>query len=263
MVFTLMEIWDNCKLAAAFFKQRSRLEIPFFNKRLSAMNSSANSAPRMDIEHARFNMVEQQIRPWDVLDPVVLDLLMRLHREDFVPEQHRALAFVDMEIPLGHGETMLSPKLEARMLQELGIQRGDSILEIGTGSGYMTALLASLGRHVYSVDIAADFTRTAAARLAAHGINNVTLETGDAARGWDKHGPYDVIVLTGSVPVLPESFQQSLNPGGRLLAVVGTAPAMHARLITRAGGGACHAVTLFETCTTPLKNALQLQRFVF
>ena len=227
------------------------------------MNSSANSAPRMDIEHARFNMVEQQIRPWDVLDPVVLDLLMRLHREDFVPEQHRALAFVDMEIPLGHGECMLSPKLEARMLQELGIQRGDSILEIGTGSGYMTALLASLGRHVYSVDIAADFTRTAAARLAAHGISNVTLETGDAARGWDKHGPYDVIVLTGSVPVLPESFQQSLNPGGRLLAVVGAAPAMHARLITRAGGGACHAVTLFETCTTPLKNALQLQRFVF
>ncbi len=263
MVFKLMEIWDNCKLAAAFFKQRSRLEIPFFNKQLSAMNSSANSAPRMDIEHIRFNMVEQQIRPWDVLDPMVLDLLMRLHREDFVPEQHRALAFVDMEIPLGHGETMLSPKLEARMLQELGIQRGDSILEIGTGSGYMTALLASLGRHVYSVDIAADFTRTAAARLAAHGISNVTLETGDAARGWDKHGPYDVIVLTGSVPVLPESFQQSLNPGGRLLAVVGAAPAMHARLLTRAGGGACHAVTLFETCTTPLKNALQLQRFVF
>ncbi len=227
------------------------------------MNPSANSAPRMDIERARFNMVEQQIRPWEVLDPVVLDLLMRLHREDFVPEQHRALAFADLEIPLGHGECMLAPKLEARMLQELGVQHSDSILEVGTGSGYMTALLASLGRHVYSVDIMPDFTRTAAARLAAHSIGNVTLETGDAARGWDKHGPYDVIVLTGSVPVLPESFQQSLNPGGRLLPVVGTAPAMQARLITCTGNGACNAVTLFETCTTPLKNALQLQRFVF
>jgi protein-L-isoaspartate(D-aspartate) O-methyltransferase len=227
------------------------------------MNPSANSAPRMDIEHARFNMVEQQIRPWDVLDPVVLDLLMHLHREDFVPEQHRALAFADLEIPLGHGECMLAPKLEARMLQELGVQRGDSILEIGTGSGYMTALLANLGRHVYSVDIVPDFTRSAAARLAAHNISNVTLETGDAARGWDKHGPYDVIVLTGSVPVLPENFQQSLNPGGRLLAVVGVAPAMQARLLTRAGGGACSAVTLFETCVPSLKNALQLQRFVF
>lgn len=227
------------------------------------MNSPANSAPRMDVERARFNMVEQQIRPWDVLDPVVLDLLMRLHREDFVPEQHRALAFADLEIPLGHGETMLSPKLEARMLQELGVQRGDTILEIGTGSGYMTALLASLGRHVYSVDIIPEFTRSAAARLAAHNIGNVTLETGDAARGWDKHGPYDVILLTGSVPVLPDSFQQSLNSGGRLLAVVGVAPAMQARLVTRGEGGACSAVNLFETCTAPLKNAMQLQRFVF
>ncbi len=227
------------------------------------MNALANSTPRMDIEHARFNMVEQQIRPWDVLDPVVLDLLMRLHREDFVPEQHRALAFADLEIPLGHGECMLSPKLEARMLQGVGVQSGDTILEIGTGSGYMTALLASLGRHVYSVEIVPEFTRGAAARLAAHNISNVTLETGDAARGWDKHGPYDVIVLTGSVPVLPESFQQSLNPGGRLLAVVGAAPAMQTQLVTRANGGACHSVTLFETCTAPLKNALQLQRFVF
>ncbi len=227
------------------------------------MNPSAHSVPRMDIEHARFNMVEQQIRPWDVLDPAVLELLMRLHREDFVPEQHRALAFADLEIPLGHGECMLAPKLEARMLQELGIQPGDSILEIGTGSGYMTALLASLGKHVCSVDIVPDFTRGAAARLATHGITNVTLETGDAARGWDKQGPYDVIVLTGSVPVLPENFQQSLNPGGRLLAVVGTAPAMQARLLTRSAGDACHAVNLFETVITPLKNAPQLQRFVF
>lgn len=227
------------------------------------MNPPALSTPRMDIEHARFNMVEQQIRPWDVLDPVVLDLLMQLHREDFVPEQHRALAFADLEIPLSHGEHMLSPKLEARMLQELGIKRGDSILEIGTGSGYMTALLASLGRHVCSVDLVPEFTRVAAARLASLGISNITLENGDAARGWDQHGPYDVIVLTGSVPVLPDSFQQSLNPGGRLLAVVGVAPAMQARLITRTESGACRTAGLFETSIAPLKNALQLQRFVF
>lgn len=217
----------------------------------------------MDYEHARFNMIEQQIRTWEVLDPRVLSLLSELRREDYVPPQYKSLAFADMEIPLGQGEVMLAPKLEARLVQELALTPDDSVLEIGTGSGYMTALLASLGRHVYSVEIVPEFTRGAAARLAAHNISNVTLETGDAARGWDKHGPYDVIVLTGSVPVLPESFQQSLNPGGRLLAVVGAAPAMQTQLVTRANGGACHSVTLFETCTAPLKNALQLQRFVF
>ncbi len=227
------------------------------------MINIAAAAPRADIEHTRFNMVEQQIRTWDVLDPTVLDLLMRLHREDFVPQLHRALAFADMEIPLGHGETMLSPKLEARMLQELAIKNTDSVLEVGTGSGYMTALLASLARHVYSVDIVTEFTRNAAEHLAAHSIRNVTLETGDAARGWDQHGPYDVIVLTGSLPVLPESFQRSLNPGGRLLAVVGEPPAMQARLISCAHAGAYHSVTLFETSIPPLKNALQPQRFVF
>lgn len=221
------------------------------------------SAPSPDIERNRFFMVEQQIRTWEVLDPVVLDLLMRVHREDFVPPAHRALAFAEMEIPLGHGEVMLSPKVEARMLQELMIKNTDAVLEIGTGSGYMTALLASLARHVYSVEIVPDFTRTAASRLSAAGISNVTLETGDAARGWDKHGPYDVIVLTGSVPVLPEAFQQSLNVGGRLIAVVGEAPVMQARLITRTQGNACNTITLFETCIPSLKNALQPQRFAF
>lgn len=221
------------------------------------------AAPSTDIERARFFMVEQQIRTWEVLDPVVLDLLMHLHREDFVPPAHRALAFADMEIPLGHGEVMLAPKTEARLVQSLGLRDTDSVLEIGTGSGYMTALLAGLGRHVYSVDIVPEFTHSAAARLAAAGIRNVTLDSGDAARGWDKHGPYDAIVLTGSVPVLPESFQQSLNPGGRLIAVVGEAPVMQTQLVTRGQGGACCTVTLFETCIPPLRNALQPQRFVF
>jgi protein-L-isoaspartate(D-aspartate) O-methyltransferase len=218
---------------------------------------------QMNVERARFNMVEQQIRTWEVLDQRVLDLLLRVHRENFVPEHYKALAFADMEIPIGHGEKMLHPKIEARMLQELAIAETDRILEVGTGSGYMTALLASLGQHVYSVDIEPEYTRSAAAKLAAHAIRNVTLETGDAARGWDSHSPYDVIVLTGSLPLLPSSFQENLKPGGRLLAVVGEAPVMEARLITRIAAGAYHAVGLFETCITPLRNAQQPERFVF
>ena len=219
--------------------------------------------PQLDVERARFNMVEQQIRPWEVLDPRVLDLLFRLHREDFVPPQYRALAFVDMEIPIGHGEKMLAPKMEARMLQELGLGVGERILEVGTGSGYMTALLASLGGHVYSVDIVPEFTGSAGANLAAHGFGNVTLETGDAARGWERHAPYDAIVVTGSLPVLPAAFAKSLRPGGRLIAVVGEPPVMEARLVTCVAAGACNTTGLFETCIAPLKNALQPERFVF
>jgi protein-L-isoaspartate(D-aspartate) O-methyltransferase len=216
-----------------------------------------------DLERARFNMVEQQIRTWEVLDQRVLDLLFRVPREQFVPEPYRALAFADMEIPIGHGEKMLQPKLEARMLQELALNPTDRVLEVGTGSGYMTALLASLGGHVYSVDIVAEFTRTAAVKLAAHGIANVTLETGDAARGWDSRAPYDAIVLTGSVPVLADAFEASLTPGGRLLAVVGEDPVMEARLITRVAAGASSTVTLFETCIPPLRNAPRAAKFVF
>lgn len=219
--------------------------------------------PQLDFERARFNMVEQQIRPWEVLDQQVLDLLFRVKREDFVPPQYRALAFADMEIPIGHGETMLAPKIEARMLQELALQPEDRVLEVGTGSGYMTALLASLCNHVYNVDIIAEFTKSAGAKLAAHGITNVTLETGDAARGWDRHAPYDAIVLTGSVPILAEAFRQSLTPGGRLIAVVGEPPVMEARLITRVAAGAFNSVGLFETCIAPLRNAPQPERFVF
>ncbi len=217
----------------------------------------------MDVERARFNMVEQQIRPWEVLDPKVLDLLLKVRREDYVPDAYKSLAFADLEIPIGLGETMLSPKLEARILQELAINPDDRILEIGTGSGYMTALLASQGAHVYSIDIVDAFTHSAGARLAQHGIRNVTLETGDAARGWDKHGPYDVIVLTGSTPVLAGSFQQSLKAGGRLFAVVGEAPAMEAQLTTCAATGTYGAISLFETVIPALRNAPQRARFVF
>jgi protein-L-isoaspartate(D-aspartate) O-methyltransferase len=218
---------------------------------------------QLDFERARFNMVEQQIRPWEVLDQRVLDLLFRVRREDYVPPHYRALAFADMEIPIGHGETMLAPKLEARMLQELALEPGERVLEVGTGSGYMTALLASLAQHVVSVDIVAEFTQSAAEKLAAHGIANVTLETGDAARGWERHAPYDAILLTGSVPVLAEAFQESLGPGGRLLAVVGEPPVMEARLVTCTAPGAYSTIGLFETCIAPLRNAPRPPRFVF
>jgi protein-L-isoaspartate(D-aspartate) O-methyltransferase len=218
---------------------------------------------QIDVERARFNMVEQQIRPWEVLDQQVLDLLFQVRREEFVPPQYRGLAFADMEIPLDHGEKMLAPKLEARMLQELAVKPADRVLEVGTGSGYMTALLAKRGAHVTSVEIIPEFSAQAAVRLKTHGITNVTLEVGDAARGWGKQAPYDVIVLTGSVPVLVDDFQRSLNPGGRLLAVVGEAPVMEARLITCAASGACNALGLFETCIPALRNAPQPPRFVF
>ena len=217
----------------------------------------------MNIEQARFNMVEQQIRPWEVLDQTVLDALSIVRRECFVPEKYRALAFVDMEIPLGSGEAMMSPKLEARIAQELALTKTDHILEIGTGSGYLTALLAHLGGSVVSVEIVRELSEQAADNLRAQGVDNVTLEIGDAARGWQRHAPYDAIVLTGSVPVLPEAFQASLKPGGRLIAIVGDLPVMSARLVTCVGAGACNSIDLFETCVAPLRNALQPERFVF
>ena len=217
----------------------------------------------MDFEQARFNMVEQQIRTWEVLDQAVLDLLSRIRREEYVPSQYRSLAFIDMEIPLGHGEVMLAPKLEARLVQEAALRPADSVLEVGTGSGYMTALLASLGRHVYSVDIIAEFTAKARETLAAHGITNVTLETGDAARGWPQHAPYDVIVLTGSVPHLPPDLERLLAADGRLIVIVGDEPVMTARRIRRVGESAFSREGLFETCIKALRNAPQPERFVF
>jgi protein-L-isoaspartate(D-aspartate) O-methyltransferase len=222
--------------------------------------------PQIDAEYlkrARFNMVEQQIRPWEVLDQQVLDLLFEVRREEFMPESYRSLAFADMEVPLGHGEKMLAPKLEARMLQELALKRSDRILEVGTGSGYMTALLARCGSHVHSVEIIPELSERARERLDAHGVHNVTLEVGDAARGWTKHAPYDAILLTGSVPVLAEDFRASLAPGGRLIAVVGEAPVMEAQLITAARTDAFHTLVLFETCIPALRNAPQPRRFVF
>jgi protein-L-isoaspartate(D-aspartate) O-methyltransferase len=217
----------------------------------------------MDYEQARFNMIEQQIRPWEVLDPKVLDLLSRVKREDFTPQVYQSLAFVDMEIPLGHGEVMWSPRVEARALQALQIQPGDRALEIGTGSGYLTALLASQADSVVTVEIHADLKEEAEKRFHAHGFANIQTRQGDAARDWPGDGNFDVIVLTGSVPMLPEAYLKRLNPGGRLFAIVGEGPAMSARLVTCVSPGVYHTDSLFETVSKTLANAAEPERFVF
>jgi len=216
----------------------------------------------MDFEQARFNMVEQQIRTWEVLDSTVLDLLFTVRREDFVPHAHRALAFADLEIPIGHGEAMWAPKLEARAVQELALRRGESVLEIGTGSGYLTALMASLAGHVTSVEIHADLAGEARAKLAAAALDNVEVRVGDGARGFGSEA-YDAIVLTGSTPVLHEAFCKQLKPGGRVFAIVGDAPAMSARLYRWTAPGACVMAPIFETVVRPLRNAPEPARFTF
>jgi protein-L-isoaspartate(D-aspartate) O-methyltransferase len=217
----------------------------------------------MDIEQARYNMVEQQIRPWDVLDQEILDLLFKVRREDFVPPAHRALAFVDMEIPLGHGQAMWTPKLEARVLQELVVKPSDRVLEIGTGSGYLTALLASRAGEVVSVDIEPEFTAAATQKLRAHGLDTISLFTADAACDWADDAGFDVIVLTGSTPLLADAWRGRLRVGGRLFAIVGEAPVMQAQLVTCTAPGVTRSVTLFETCVAPLVNAPQPAAFVF
>ena len=215
----------------------------------------------MNLEQARYNMIEQQIRPWDVLNQDVLDLLAQIPREDFVPAKYRNIAFTDVAIPLEHNQSMLPPKIEARLLQAVEIQSKDDVLQVGTGSGYVTALLASMGGHVTSVDIHADLQEQAQQKLTEHNIHNVTMECGDAAQGWNPNRTYDVIVIAGGLPILPESFQRALNKGGRLFAFVGDAPAMEALLITRVGDNEWSHEVLFETEVPELENAPQPERF--
>ncbi len=216
----------------------------------------------MDIERARFNMVEQQIRTWDVLNQDILDLLFTVKREEFVPPAYRLLAFADLEIPLADGERMWAPKMEARVLQELKIKGGDEVLEIGTGSGYLTALLASQGAKVTSVEINPRLAADARARLARAGIHGVELAVGDGARGWGT-ATFDAIVLTGSTPILPDSIGAQINPGGRIFAVIGDTPVMVARMIRNVGPGAMTTHDLFETVIEPLHNAAHAERFLF
>jgi protein-L-isoaspartate(D-aspartate) O-methyltransferase len=215
-----------------------------------------------DVEKARFNMVEQQIRTWDVLDQTILDLLFTVRREEFVPAAARQLAFADLEIPIGEGQRMWAPRVEARVLQELAIAPREEVLEIGTGSGYFAALLARRAARVTTLEIFRSLHEQARSTLAAHGFGNVDTVLGDGARGWGE-AHYDVIVLTGSTPVLPERFLGQLRPGGRLFAIVGEAPVMHARLITSGASGTYVARNLFETVVEPLVNAEQASGFSF
>lgn len=221
----------------------------------------------MNIEQARFNMVEQQIRTWAVLDQNVLDLLYVVRREDFVPPAYRALAFSDLEIPLTSnseaGERMWQPKMEARVLQELAVRKSDIVLEVGTGSGYLTALLAHRAQRVVSIEINPALKAQGEKNLLSQDLDNISLELGDAARGWSQHNPYDVIVLTASTPVLPPEILNQLKPGGRLFAIVGDAPVMSARIVTCRSPGSYDSVALFETNFTPLRNAAQPVRFKF
>jgi len=216
-----------------------------------------------NIEQARFNMIEQQVRPWDVLDPQVLDTMNAVPRELFVPERYRSLAFADTSIPLGHDQVMMAPKLEGRLLQALAITPTDRVLEIGTGSGYLTACLARLGQHVTSYDIHADFTAAAGEALQAQSINNVTLITADAASGIDSDERFDAIAVTGSIPVLQQQFYRNLAVGGRLFVISGELPIMEACLITRVDENNWSRESLLETCMPPLQNAAQPQAFTF
>jgi protein-L-isoaspartate(D-aspartate) O-methyltransferase len=216
----------------------------------------------LNVEVARHNMVNGQIRTWDVLDERLLDVIARGPRHEFVPTAWRHLAYADLQIPLGHGQVMMQPMVEARLLQALEIGPKDRILEIGTGSGWMTWLLAQLGREVVSVELVPELHQSAAARLAAHGVGNVTLELGDGARGWPNQAPYDVILVTGSLPLLPDSLREQLAPNGRLAAIVGRSPAMTAMLIRRRDSR-FDEQALFTTDLPPLANAPQPERFVF
>jgi protein-L-isoaspartate(D-aspartate) O-methyltransferase len=219
--------------------------------------------PQLNIEQARFNMVEQQIRPWDVLDQRVLDLISQVPREEFVPMAYRNLAFADIEIPLGHDQIMMSPKLEGRILQTLLLNPKETVLEIGTGSGYFTALLAKSAQHVESVDIVEDFVKTAAEKLKAFHIHNVSLQTNDAMKILDTETQYDVIVFTGSVPVLEPQFYRQLKIGGCLFAIVGEEPIMQAQLVNRITDKEFEMETLFETSLPPLIGVPEPDRFVF
>ena len=221
----------------------------------------------MNLEQARQNMIAQQIRTWEVLDNDVLQTLVDIRREAFVPAAYQSLAFVDTDIPLPAGQNMFSPKLEARLLQEAAPRNDELVLEIGTGSGYMAALLAHHARHVVTVEIEPELQKLAEANLKAYGIANVTVALGDGARGWTGSGahaaPYDLILVSGSLPVLPRSLLEQLKVGGRLLAIVGEAPVMAACLVKRTAADAWDTVKLFETSARPLRNAEAPSAFHF
>ena len=217
----------------------------------------------MNFEQARFNMVEQQIRPWEVLDGRVLSLLENIHREDFVPVRYRKLAFADLAIPLDCDQVMMRPKIEARMLQALELRPDETVLEIGTGSGFITACLAGLAKRVVSVEIFPELLEAAALKLKDKGIDNTELFVGDVMGGWQPEQAHDVVVVTGSVPDVPEQFLGWVNPGGRLFVVTGDSPAMEAYLMKRLDVTEWSQESLFETDLPRLVHAEQAPEFEF
>ena len=220
----------------------------------------------MDFEKARFNMVEQQVRPWDVLDTRVLDVINEVPRENFTPDQYKNLAYADTRIPLGSFNdspcTMANPIIDGRILQEMNIQEDDLILEIGTGSGYLTACLAKLGRHVDTVDINEELTAMAEKNLQAMNINNVNLSTGDASKTWEQKRNYDVIVISAAMKTIPSSYKNLLKIDGRMFVVTGDAPAMTAHRVTRTEKNKWTVEDLFETSIEPMIQAVK-QTFTF
>lgn len=217
----------------------------------------------MNLEQARFNMVEQQIRPWEVLDTDVLDLLMTVRREEFVPEAYRSLALSEAEIPLPAGQLMLRPVIEGKILQALQVKKEDQVLEIGAGSGYFAALLAARAAWVRTIEIEPELVRLAHANLERYGVQNVIVEEGDGAQGWAKNAPYDVIAVSGGLPVVPQALLDQLKVGGRLFAFVGEAPVMEARLVTRVAEDQFQTINLFETVEPILRNAVRPATFSF
>jgi protein-L-isoaspartate(D-aspartate) O-methyltransferase len=210
---------------------------------------------------ARQNMIENQVRPWEVLDPRVLDVLGAVRREDFVPARYRALAFADMALPIGHGETMMKPTVEGRLLQALALTGEERVLEIGTGSGFVTACLARLAHSVTTIEQHADLAESARARIAAAGAHNVRVEHADAIRQFDTGERFDAVVVTGAVWALPDRFRKWVAPNGRLFAIVGESPAMQAMLFTRADDTHWREESLFETDLAYLSNAEPPRRF--
>ena len=210
---------------------------------------------------ARQNMIENQVRPWEVLDPRVLDVLSAVRREDFVPAAYRNLAFADVALPLGHGEVMMKPIVEGRALQALGLSSEDRVLEIGTGSGFLTACLSRLAGAVTSIELHADFAESARARIAASGANNVRIEVADAMRDFTTGERYDAVVVTGAVYSLPDRLRSWVAPKGRLFAIVGESPAMQAILYTRADDSHWREESLFETDIPYLMHAAPPRRF--
>lgn len=217
----------------------------------------------MNLEQARFNMIEQQIRPWDVLDTEVLHLLSVVKREDFVPLAHKALAFVDMEIPLGQGQVMLAPRVEARMLQDAAVQKHEKVLEIGSGSGYMTALLAHRAQRVISLEINPELAAMARTNLQKAGIHNAEVRHVEGSIGAPAEGPFDVIMLCGSVAEVPQTLLTNLKIGGRLIAIVGLDPMMRATLITRTGDADFKTSQPWDTVAPRLQGFPEPSHFTF